>query len=201
MQSSLIAMSGWKPTTHSSLSSLRRAISGAKHVVQTHAASTDVVSDSLNHVEQIVEFLRRLHVALLEFHEFRIHSPLVLFVRLFVRFASLCFVLFCLAGKLEGWQAGRQAGWLAGWEGGRVGEGGGEESGGGSGGRRRGKGGVRVCGEERRGGWSRSMGSSHTSIENLVQPNNDNNVQLKYTEKINNQKICSVQPNSQMNTR
>ena len=56
----------------------RRMISGAKHVFQTHAVRTDVVSDSLNYAEQMVEFLRSLHVALLESHEFRIHSALVL---------------------------------------------------------------------------------------------------------------------------
>ena len=47
--------------------------------MQTHAARTDVVSDSLNHVEQLAEFLRRLHVALLVSHEFRIHLALVSF--------------------------------------------------------------------------------------------------------------------------
>ena len=50
--------------------------------MQTHAVGTDVVSDSLNHVEQLAEFLRRLHVALLESHEFRIHSALVPFEHL-----------------------------------------------------------------------------------------------------------------------
>ena len=61
----------WLETHNTELSVLtsRRAISGAEHVV-------------LNHVEQMVDFLRRLHVDLLQSPEFRIHSALVPFEHL-----------------------------------------------------------------------------------------------------------------------
>ena len=66
-------------------------------------------------------------------------------------------------------------GFSLGWKGGEREEGG------------RRSGGVKGGGR----GGSRSMGSFHTSNENLVLPKNDD----KYP-----QKICSVQPTSQMNT-
>ena len=53
-----------------------------KTLLSTHVIRTDLVSGSLKHGEQLVEFLRRLHVALLESHEFRIHSALVHFEHL-----------------------------------------------------------------------------------------------------------------------
>ena len=44
------------------------------------------------------------------------------------------------------------------------------------------------------------MGSFHTSIEDVVQPKNENKIQIKYPDNINNQKISSIHPNSPVNT-
>ena len=47
---------------------------------------------------------------------------------------------------------------------------------------------TRTCATRPPRGGSRGVGSFHTSIENLVGPNNDNNIQIKYPDNINNQK-------------